>query len=298
MLVYLAGGINGNCKPLYKDWLNALEKGGNTLNIYLAGTASRRWVMDVYLAGSMYGNQGRAMQEFEGKRPPLCDIAILESFFYADEYTEKMIPHLKHFLLDSGAFTFMNSTKGKPVDWYDYLDKYAAFIKRNNVKHFFELDIDSIVGYEKVLEFRRILEEKTGRKCIPVWHRSRGKEEFIKMCKEYDYVAFGGLLTDGVPTKLILKHLPWFINTAHKYGAKIHGLGFTNLKGLEKYHFDSVDSTSWTSGNRFGSVYKFNGRTLTKVDKKDGQRLKDSKAVAIHNFNEWVKFQRYAEKHL
>ena len=35
-----------------------------------------------------------------------------------------------------------------------------------------------------------------------------------------------------------------------------------------------------------------------KRGKREGQRLKDSRAVAINNFNEWVKFQKYAETHL
>ena len=123
------------------------------------------------------------------------------------------------------------------------------------------------------------------------------KEEFLKMCDEYDYVAIGGIVSKEI-TQNEYPYFTWFINEAHKRGAKIHGLGFTNLKGLEKYKFDSVDSTSWTTGNRFGSVYFFNGKTVVKYDKKQGQRLADSKAVAVHNFNEWVKFQKYAEKNL
>ena len=39
--------------------------------------------------------------------------------------------------------------------------------------------------------------------------------------------------------------------------AKIHALGFTSISGLEKYHFDSVDSTSLTTGNRFRMLYHF-----------------------------------------
>lgn len=225
------------------------------------------------------------------------DIAILKSFYYADEWTEKVIPYLKHFLLDSGAFTFINNAKKGKINWKNYIDRYIAFINKNNIKYFFELDIDCIVGYKNVLKIRKYIEEKTQKKCIPVWHKSRGQDEFVKMCKEYNYVAIGGIASKEI-TQNDYKYFPWFINTAHKYGAKIHGLGFTNLKGIEKYHFDSVDSTSWTTGNRFGAVYKFNGRTMGKVDKKNGQRLSDSKAVAIHNFNEWVKFQKYAEKHL
>lgn len=264
---------------------------------YLAGTQGRRWVVDekmkIYLAGQYPWKREGIYDDIIQK----CDVAILESYYYADEWTEKTIPLLKNFLLDSGAFTFMSNAKKGNIDWKKYIDGYVDFINRNSVKHFFELDIDCIVGYENVLKIRQYIEEKTGKKCIPVWHKSRGKEEFLKMCDEYDYVAIGGIVSKEI-TQNEYPYFTWFINEAHKRGTKIHGLGFTNLKGLEKYKFDSVDSTSWTTGNRFGSVYFFNGKTVVKYDKKQGQRLADSKAVAVHNFNEWVKFQKYAEKNL
>ena len=201
----------------------------------------------------------------------------------------------KRILLDSGAFTFFSS--GKSVDWNGYLKRYIDFINKNNVEKFFELDIDPLVGYVKVLEFRRILEENTGKRCIPVWHKSRGKEDFLKMCEEYDYVAIGGIVTKEIKANEY-RYFPWFINEAHKRGAKIHGLGFTNLEGLTKYKFDSVDSTSWTSGNRFGAIYTFDGKTMRKTSVPKGMRLADSRETAIRNFNEWVKFQKYAERHL
>ena len=297
MKLYLAGGIQANCKPIWIALLSALYRGGRELKIYLAGTQGRRWVVDekmkIYLAGQ-YPWKGEGIYDDIIQK---CDVAILESYYYADEWTEKTIPLLKNFLLDSGAFTFMSNAKKGNIDWKKYIDGYVDFINRNKVKHFFELDIDCIVGYENVLKIRKYIEEKTGRKCIPVWHKSRGKDEFLKMCEEYDYVAIGGIVSKEI-TQNEYPYFTWFINEAHKRGAKIHGLGFTNLKGLEKYKFDSVDSTSWTTGNRFGSVYFFNGKTVVKYDKKQGQRLADSKAVAVHNFNEWVKFQKYAEKNL
>ena len=117
------------------------------------------------------------------------------------------------------------------------------------------------------------------------------------MCEQYNYVALGGIVTKEI-TQKDYKYFPYFIKTAHANRAKIHALGFTNLKGLTQYKFDSVDSTAWVSGNRFGSVYQFNGKTMIKHDKKDGQRLADQKTVALHNFKEWVKFQKYAELYL
>ena len=220
----------------------------------------------------------------------------MESFYYANADTERLLPLFGDFLLDSGAFTFMTNAKQAKIDWEEYIKKYADFINRNKIKNYFELDVDNIVGYDKVKEYRKKIERLTGTPVIPVWHKSRGKEEFLKMCDEYDYVAIGGIVTKEI-TKDQYPFFTWFINEAHKRGCKIHGLGFTSLDGILKYKFDTVDSTAWTTGNRFGYIYKFNGKTMTKIDVPRGKRL-NGRLAAINNFSEWIRFQQYADKNL
>ena len=226
------------------------------------------------------------------------DAATLESFYYArkNDRMQKLIPMFKDFLLDSGAFTFMNGSHGKSIDWEKYVEEYAEFVKRHKVAKYLELDIDSITGYAYVKKLRAKLEGLVGYRCIPVWHKGRGKEEFLRMCDAYPYVAIGGIVTREI-SQSEHRYFPWFISEAHKRSAKIHGLGYTNLAGLRKYHFDSVDSTAWTTGNRFGHIYRFDGKTLQKISVPSNMRL-NTYAAAQNNFTEWIKFQRYAEKHL
>ena len=222
---------------------------------------------------------------------------VLESFFYCrkNEVVPKLLPTLGGFLLDSGAFTFMQGKTS--VNWDEYTEEYAEWIKAYNIEHFFELDIDSIVGLKKVERLRSRLEQLTGRQPIPVWHKSRGKDYFLSTCKDYKYVAIGGLVgnSDDVPDMF----MPWFITEAHKAGAKIHGLGFTRIEKLKQFHFDSVDSTAWLYGNRGGFIYVFDSEigNFRKINKKQGQRLKSQEA-ALYNFNEWIKFQKWALKNL
>lgn len=262
--------------------------------MYLASvesTGSFRKTMQMYLAESG-GLRGAYFIDKHFK-----NAYILQSFYYADEFTEKyIIPNVKDFLLDSGAFTFMQNTKTR-VDWDDYIKKYADFIIKNNIKKYFELDIDSVVGYKQVLKYRDKLESLTGKPCIPVWHKSRGIKEFQKMCDDYDYVAIGGIVSGEIKRDQY-KAFPSMIAEAHRRNAKIHGLGFTSLDYLSKCHFDSVDSTAWTTGNRFGFVYKFDGKTMKKIDCPKGKRLSDSRKVALINYTEWIKFQKYAEVNL
>lgn len=217
-------------------------------------------------------------------------IYTLESFYYVQSWQIPLIKKWDMFLLDSGAFTFINNAKNANFD--SYLDEYIKFINDNDVRYFFELDVDSVVGYKKVLEYRRKLEKETGKPCIPVWHKSRGKEEWLKMCDSYDYVAIGGIVTKEIGNK-DYPMFTWLLNEAHKRGCKVHGLGFTNLKELKRYKFDSVDSTSWKSGGRFGQCHVFENGTIKTVTQKSKRAI--YRKLDESNFNEWLKFQKYAD---
>lgn len=250
--------------------------------------------MKIFLAGQVYSltrDTGGGFSDTIKKHKPY----ILESFYYADETTEKLIPYFGDFMLDSGAFTFMQNSKER-IDWKEYAYRYTDFVNRNDIQKYIELDLDYIIGYEKTLRLREILESETGKKVIPVWHPIRGKDEFCKMCDEYDYVALGGIA--GKKWQGVEQYMPWFIKEAHKRGSKIHGLGFTKFTKLDQYHFDSVDSTAWTTGNRFGYVYQFKDGKMSKIDVPKGKRIQDSRKVALINYIEWIKFQKWAETNL
>ena len=127
--------------------------------------------MNIYIAGGE-GEMKRFSRNADGKSYDgglFKDANVLQSFYYADDWTSSvLIPNCKRFLLDSGAFTFMQASKVGKVNWDECVERYAAFINANKVQYFFELDIDSIVGYDRVLQLRTKLENLTGRKCIPV----------------------------------------------------------------------------------------------------------------------------------
>ena len=257
------------------------------MKIYMAGNT----IFPKYIAPTLLGGDFGNDSLIKEHRP-----FILESFYYCDADTERLLPLFGDFMLDSGAFTFMQDNSSH-LNWDEYIERYAAFIKRNDIQKFFELDIDSVVGYEQVKKYRKKLEKMTGKQCIPVWHKSRGTAEWKKMCDEYPYVAIGGIVSKEIKPEQY-KAFPLMITEAHRRKAKVHGLGFTNLTLLEKIHFDSVDSTSWTTGNRFGFIYRFDGRTMKKTDCPAGKRLGDPRKIALINYTEWLKFQKYAETHL
>lgn len=256
--------------------------------------------MKVFLAGEN-GKKKILSNLYLNRDKSLLHINILESFYYLRK-NEEFMPLIKHFglfLLDSGAFTFLQGNHKGECNWDKYVEEYAAFINKYDIQLFFELDIDSIVGLQEVERLRTKLERLTGKKPIPVWHKNRGKDYYIEMCKKYPYVALGGIAIKEISRKIYEKMFPWFIRTAHKYGAKVHGLGYTSIANLKKYRFDSVDSTAWLYGNLGGYLYHFNSKTgLIDTHKTPPNAKLKPRESAAHNFKEWIKFGEYAEKFL
>lgn len=221
----------------------------------------------------------------------------LESFYYIKpEQIELIKDYWEFFLLDSGAFTFMNAKKNKQIDWVEYINKYAKFINDNDIKNFFELDIDCIVGHEKVKEYRNLLETKTNKKCIPVWHKSRGLEEYKRLIKEYDYISIGGIVTKEIPSSQY-SELAKLVKLAHNQNCKVHGLGFTKQKWYKEIKFDSVDSTTWNRG-KFGDLYVFDNQSKKMKIYKEQGRLKNGLEANRFCLQQWIKFQKYADLYL
>lgn len=159
--------------------------------------------------------------------------------------------HSEEILIDSGAHSFQ---KGKKVNWVEYTKKYAEFIQKFDtpkVVGYFEMDVDNVIGYEKVLELRKIL-ESVSNKIIPVWHKNRGIEDFKKMCQDYagKVVAITGFKNEDIQDHQYLM----FLKYAKKYGCKVHCLGMTRRKILDKVPFDYVDSSSWKQSGIYGRI--------------------------------------------
>lgn len=248
--------------------------------------------MRIYLAGAL---------EMSGAYPKLLKSRyILEPYVWFDgkkpDVQERLMSLVnnENFLLDSGAYSFMNALKGKPADFDAYLERYIQFINRFGIRYFFELDLDSVIGYERTLAMTRLLEQETGRKCIPVFHKSRGLAEWERMCKEYEYVAIGTIYEYQRKESVLVK----LLDIAKQYGTKVHGLGFTSCKKLKRVKFYSVDSTSWVMGQKAGQIGSFNGDEVVSYNPPKGFRVKHYKVAEELTIEAWLQYQKYAEDYL
>jgi hypothetical protein len=179
---------------------------------------------------------------------------ILCSFYYLkQDIFETILKKSELMIIDSGAHSFQ---KGKKVDWVEYTKRYAQWIKENDcdkIVGYFEMDIDNVIGYDKVLELRKILESASN-KIIPVWHKNRGIEDFKNMCKKYKgrVIAISGFKNEDIQDHQYMM----FLKYAKKYNCKVHCLGMTRKKILDNVPFDFVDSSSWKQASIYGRIGK------------------------------------------
>lgn len=210
----------------------------------------------------------------------------LMSFYYIKgkiKLAEFIRDNSELILIDSGAHSFQ---KGKKVDWVKYTQDYAEFIKKfdkPNVVGYFEMDVDNIIGYDKVLELRKILENVSD-KIIPVWHKNRGLDEYKKMCQDYagKVIAITGFKNEDIKDEQYLM----FLKYAKKYNCKVHCLGMTRKKVLDEVPFDYVDSSSWVQSTVFGRI---DGKG--KVSKEMSRTSRET--VFIENYKTAIKMQEH-----
>ena len=208
---------------------------------------------------------------------------ILCSYYYLkQDIFNKILNKTELMIIDSGAHSFQ---KGKKVNWEQYTKEYAEFIKQNDndkIVGYFEMDIDNIIGYDKVLELRKILEEVSN-KIIPVWHKNRGIEDYKKMCQDYagKIIAITGFKNEDIKDEQYLM----FLKYAKKYNCKVHCLGMTRKKVLDKVPFDYVDSSSWKQQAIYGRI---GNKKVSKEFSKTSRSL-----VMTKSFKEAMKMQDY-----
>lgn len=226
---------------------------------------------------------------------------MLQTFYDVKKMNREVIKYMfdtcNDFLLDSGAFSFMNS--GVRVDLAAYIEQYINFINKHNIEKYFELDLYTVenIGIENTLKIREYIETNTGKKSIPVFHACMGMKMFRELCEKYDYIGIGSSAVTKecrwVRNKNVLKQV---VKIANSYGTKVHGLGYTRRENINKTEipFYSVDSISWTLNTGFGYEYYVKHGNILRMHPK-GRNEKDKESLTDKNVKAWCKIQKIKE---
>ena len=177
----------------------------------------------------------------------------------------------RHFL-DSGAHTLYTKevikhqhkqgyTYYDSPEFLEYIDDYAAFLKKFKLAIDYYATVDVIFNPQKSWDMLKYMEEHHGLNPIPVVHYGAKLDEVVKHIEAgYKYIGLGGLGQEVTARNYIAWADQVFgkviCNTPDKKPAvKIHGFAMTSFPLLSRYPFWSVDSTSWMLSGAMGSMY-------------------------------------------
>ena len=204
------------------------------------------------------------------------NVLISYAFFKSPNKTRELFANYnpKNLMIDSGAFSVW--TRGEEVN----IELYAYFCER--IKELFSssiycVNLDVLPGRfgqrptqeqvensaEEGWKNMEYLESK-GLKVIPVFHQHEDFKWLDKMRNHCDYIGISPANDVSMKEKLNWLNKVFLII---KDTIKTHGFAVTSWQQLYKYPFFSVDSSSWTSSSRFGSICVFTDSLKMKVFK-------------------------------
>ena len=221
------------------------------MNIYMAAVYSNG-----YRAG---GNTARYQKLNDHEKVIVGNLSnILESYHYVQKtsYVNAMKEDRAKIFLDSGAFSAFN------LNVTINLESYCNYIKEN-------MDIirmeDNVVmasvldGIGDPLQtWRNQLEmEARGVRPLPCFHAGEDERYLEHYVKNYEYITLGGLVGSSTKQLMIWLDRMWnnyLIDGSGRPRLKVHGFGITSIPLMERYPWESVDSSSWIHAASFGLI--------------------------------------------
>jgi hypothetical protein len=256
-------------------------------------------VTAIFLAGAEVETLTRALLDNGVKR-------VLYSYFYIyqmrrEGFIARMQEEYKdvEWFLDSGAFTYFAKYKVEPhklMPWKIYKKLYFNYVGETWERwcRIAELDLDNSfdeLTLDVLAEWRDEMVEKWPTAPImPVWHPNRGPEDWTSVCrdKRFRHLAIGsGSGMDGMLRRMVME--------ARQRNKTVHGFGMTKVNtSLQKIPYDSVDSTSWLMGQKFGTLFVFQNNKFRLLGK-DGSMGKNVRKFYRHHFTrigiDWRKIE-------
>jgi hypothetical protein len=196
-------------------------------------------------------------------------------------YIEKWVPPSdvvgKKFL-DSGAFSAWNS--GKEIVLSEYID-YC----HNNGEWDIVAGLD-VIGCWQQSKKNYIDMRDDGIDILPTFHIGEPWDYYQWMLSEWSYVALGGMvpylsIKNAAHKPALIRWLIKCHKLADMAGVRLHGFGCTTWNLVKMFDWGSVDSTSWSVGQRFGRVLKYGMRT-SYDNQNYNQAAKDAKRIGLN----------------
>jgi hypothetical protein len=177
-------------------------------------------------------------------------------------YGYDVLNKFQHIIIDSGLFSIMfgceaGTTFGEK-EARAWFEEYVGWINQSQFKNasYVECDVQKKLGVEAAWEYRKEMKARIAGKgtVINVYHLEDGNPD--KLIDFADYIAVSiPELRFNVSDKERYQITRYITSKAHAKGKRIHLLGCTEKKMMREFSFCySCDSTSWSSGFRYGHL--------------------------------------------
>ena len=183
--------------------------------------------------------------------------------------------------IDSGVFSFIRKMKmpglnrkifavppevrsevnrqaiARMAEFEQYTRAYVKFLNDYDeyIDWSFDMDIDIVADVASANRLYAYMRKhcKSPQKIIRIWHFTRSYEDWQRWCDsgEYTYLSLEGAGSHDRDVDFYKR----FISYAHARNIKVHVLAMTSPVFLKHVNCDTADSSSWSMGGRYASVY-------------------------------------------
>ncbi len=238
---------------------------------------------------------------------------ILVSYYYLRKKIKKMslseladdFSRFDFVFMDSGGFTLLQQlAKGKQVESIlEYNEDYLEFLDRTRDIWHIAAEVDVVnhdregnprPGLEReYMERTRLEALKTGIRICPVY-QGEGLVDYVQEWLEnYPYIAIGSIMNGNNILRYKKEEL---IHEARKRNILLHGLAMTDATSLKRGIFYTVDSTSWSSGSRYGNTHIFQSGRIRVYDKDKKDVRKRYKGILEDHGINWANIVQEKKK--
>jgi hypothetical protein len=184
-----------------------------------------------------------------------CD---LESWHYVNN--PRLIRHMREtgikVFLDSGAYSA--HTLGvdlKVSDYCTYIKENEDFIRvEDGIPMVSVLDGigDAQLTYQNQCEMERL-----GVRPLPCFHAGEDIRYLEHYVANYEYITLGGMVGARPDQLAIWLDRVWdqcLVDGAGRSKVRVHGFGITSIPLMERFPWESCDSSSWIQSASFGGI--------------------------------------------
>jgi hypothetical protein len=206
-------------------------------------------------------------------------LGFLASYAY---FSKEDIPLLRSRLYGAPLFADSGAFSARTLGMEINTALYAKWVWKNLGAFEVYANLDVINNVETSYANQTKLESK-GLRPIPAIHCGDPMSALQRYIDDgHDYIALGGLVSGDNGTDVY----DWIDKCFKTAGDKavFHGFGFVRQEAMARWHWYSVDSSSWGSGHRFGQARLFDNGKFISIPLRDKEIIaKNADLIQTHN---------------